>query len=91
MNGRQIIYSSNFINDILGGVEGRFSVYYHDSFDVELEPNANYVFTVNFFAIQSPSQTPSPSKCKCFVHLHINVATYVIATYSTCKLKVVYP
>ena len=63
MDGSQIIYSSNFINDTLGGIEGRFSVSYHDSFNVELEPNANYDFTVNFFAIQSPSQTPPPVKC----------------------------
>ena len=69
MNGSQIIYSSNFINDSMGDTMGRFSVSYHDSFDVELEPNANYVFTVNFSAIQPPLQT-LPSSSKCFVHLH---------------------
>ena len=69
MNGSQINYSSNFINDTLGGIEGRFSVSYRNSFDVELESNANYVFTVNISAIQPPSQTP-PSSSKCFVHLH---------------------
>ena len=60
MNGSQIIYSSNFINDTLGCSMGRFSVSYRNSFDVELEPNANYMFIVNFSAIQPPSQTPLP-------------------------------
>ena len=69
MDGRQIIYSSNFINDTLGGIEGRFSVSYRNSFDVELEPNANYIFTVNFFAIQSPSQTQPPSKCVLCIYI----------------------
>ena len=68
MNGSQIIYSSNFINDTLGGSMDRFSVSYRNSFDKELEPNANYMFTVSFSAIQPPSQTPPPGKC--FVHLH---------------------
>ena len=31
----------------MGDGTGRFSVSYNDSFDQELEPNANYAFVVN--------------------------------------------
>ena len=31
----------------MGDGMGRFSVSYNDSFDQELEPNANYAFVVN--------------------------------------------
>ena len=62
MNGSQIIYSSNCINDTVAGTMGRVNVRYNDIFDVELEPNANYNFTVNFSATQRLSPPPrSPS------------------------------
>ena len=41
------IYTSNRIDDTMGDGMGRFSVSYNDSFDQELEPNANYAFVVN--------------------------------------------
>ena len=41
------IYTSNHIDDSLADNMGRFSVSYNDSFDQELEPNANYAFIVN--------------------------------------------
>ena len=41
------IYTSNHIDDTMGDGMGRFSVSYNDSFDQELEPNANYAFVVN--------------------------------------------
>ena len=41
------IYTSNHIDDTMGDGMGRLSVSYNDSFDQELEPNANYAFVVN--------------------------------------------
>ena len=41
------MYTSKRIDDLVGGTMGRFNVSYRDSFDVHLEPNANYVFNVS--------------------------------------------
>ena len=41
------IYTSNYIDESLADSMGRFNVSYNDSFDQELEPNANYAFIVN--------------------------------------------
>lgn len=72
MNGIQIMYSSSFINDTLGDSMGRFSVSYSDSFDVKLEPNANYTFAVDFFAIPPlPSTIPPPSKHMYRVYVYV--------------------
>ena len=46
-SGDAKIYRSNHIDDRLGGTVGRFNVTYNDTFDQELEPNANYDFVVN--------------------------------------------
>ena len=46
-DANEIIYTSNRIDDTIGDGMGRFSVSYNDSFDQELEPNANYAFVVN--------------------------------------------
>ena len=74
MNGIQIMYSSSFINDTLGDSMGRFSVSYSDSFDVKLEPNANYTFAMDFFAIPPlPSTIPPPSK---HMYVYIQFVVY---------------
>ena len=41
------VYTSNYIDDMLGGIMGEFSVSYNDSFEQDLQPNANYIFVVN--------------------------------------------
>ena len=46
-NSNEIIYTSNHIDDNLGGTMGRFSVSYNDSFIQDLQPNAIYLFTVS--------------------------------------------
>ena len=46
-NSNEIIYTSNRIDDNLGGTMGRFSVSYNDSFIQDLQPNAIYLFTVS--------------------------------------------
>ena len=60
------IYTSNRIDDNLGGTMGRFSVIYNNSFTHELEPNATYLFTVStqndVIEIARPNTTPSFSK-----------------------------
>ena len=38
------VYTSNYIDDMLGGIMGEFSVSYNDSFEQDLQPNANYIF-----------------------------------------------
>ena len=76
MNGIQIMYSSSFINDTLGDSMGRFSVSYSDSFDVKLEPNANYILAVHFFAIPPlPSTIPTPSK---HIYVYYIFAQFVV-------------
>ena len=57
------IYTSNRIDDTMGDSMGRFSVSYNDSFDQELEPNANYAFVVNTqnIIIELPRTDTSPS------------------------------
>ena len=46
-NSNERIYTSNRIDDNLGGTMGRFSVSYNDSFIQDLQPNAIYLFTVS--------------------------------------------
>ena len=46
-NSNERIYTSNHIDDNLGGTMGRFSVSYNDSFIQDLQPNAIYLFTVS--------------------------------------------
>ena len=41
------VYRSNYIDDMLGGIMGEFSVSYNDSFDQNLLPNVNYIFVIN--------------------------------------------
>ena len=41
------VYTSNYIDDMLGGIMGEFSFSYNDSFEQDLHPNANYIFVVN--------------------------------------------
>ena len=90
MNGIQIMYSSSFINDTLGDSMGRFSVSYSDSFDVKLEPNANYTLAVDFFAIPPlPSTIPPPSKhmyvcVYIFLHNLLYIEIFINVHYSTC-------
>ena len=57
------IYTSNRIDDSVGGAIGTFIVSYNDNFDQELEPNANYAFVVNTqdIIIEIPRTDTSPS------------------------------
>ena len=70
MNGIQIMYSSSFINDTLGDSMGKFSMSYSDSFDVKLEPNANYTLAVHFFAIPPLPSTMPPSSKHMYVYIY---------------------
>ena len=60
------IYTSNHIDDTMGDGMSRFSVSYNDSFDQELEPNANYAFVVstqnNIIEIPRTGTCPSCGK-----------------------------
>ena len=60
------IYISNYIDDSLADSMGRFNVSYNDSFDQELEPNANYTIAVNIQnnIIEIPRTGTSPSCSK---------------------------
>ena len=46
-NANERIYTSKYVDDMLGGIMGEFSVSYNASFEQDLEPNANYIFIVN--------------------------------------------
>ena len=61
---------------------GTFNVTYNNSFDVNLVPNTNYSFDVDYFAILPPSHIP-PSKylCVCIV-----VCCYVNTCIHLCAL-----
>ena len=64
------VYTSNYIDDMLGGIMGEFSVSYNDRFDQNLLPNANYIFVVNtqnnVSEISRTNTRPSCSKyCLC--------------------------
>ena len=60
------VYTSNYIDDMLGGIMGEFSVSYNDTFEQDLYPNANYIFVVkihnNVSKITRVSARPSCSK-----------------------------
>ena len=60
------VYTSNYIDDTIGGIMGEFSVGYNDSFEQDLYPNANYIFIVkihnNVSKITRANARPSCSK-----------------------------
>ena len=60
------VYTSNYIDDMLGGIMGEFSVSFNDSFEQDLYPNANYIFIVkihnNVSKITRANARPSCSK-----------------------------
>ena len=65
------IYTSKYIDDMLGGIMGEFSVSYNASFEQDLQPNANYVFIVNtknnFLEISRTNRTDTSSKYLIYV------------------------
>ena len=62
------IYTSNYIDDMLGGSMGEFSVSYNASFEQQLQPNANYIFIVrtqnNITETSRTNKTDTRPSCK---------------------------
>ena len=75
------IYTSNYIDDMLGGIVGEFSVSYNASFEQDLQPNANYVFIVNtqnnFLEISRTNRTDTRPSCNCSKYLYLYVSYLV--------------
>ena len=63
------IYTSNYIDDMLGGSMGEFSVSYNASFEQQLQPNANYIFIVssqnNITETLRTNKTDTRPSCNC--------------------------
>ena len=63
------IYTSNYIDDMLGGSMGEFSVSYNASFEQQLQPNANYIFIVstqnNITETLRTNNTDTRPSCNC--------------------------
>ena len=63
------IYTSNYIDDMLGGSMGEFSVSYNASFEQQLQPNANYIFIVitqnNITETSRTNTTDTRPSCNC--------------------------
>ena len=91
----EIVYTSNDIDDMLGGIMGEFSVSYNDSFEQDLYPNANYIFIVkihnNVSKITRANARPSCSKYCLHTYVYMAMHTYVLATacitYTYSKTK----
>ena len=76
------VYASNYIDDMLDGIMGEFSISYNDSFEQDLQPNANYIFVVNtqnnVSAISRTNARPSCSKyCSC-VYIYTRDLRYIL-------------
>ena len=85
------VYTSNYIDDMLGGITGEFSVSYNDSFDQNLLPNANYIFVVNIqnniSEISRTNTRPSCSKyCLC---VYISIGIFDTCRYSNTVIDTV--
>ena len=75
------IYTSKYIDDMLGGTMGEFSVSYNASFEQDLEPNANYIFIVNtqnnVLEISRTNRTDTRLSCNCSKYLYL---CYILVT-----------
>ena len=73
------IYTSNYIDDILGGTMGEFSVSYNASFEQDLEPNANYIFVVNTQNnVIEISRPDTRSSCSKYLYLYKTLMTRLV-------------
>ena len=77
-NGDVRIYTSNRIDGGVGDSMRRFNVSYNESFDQELEPNANYDFVVNIQnnVIEIPRTDTSPS-CGKYIASYDSYSVYL--------------
>ena len=77
------IYTSKYIDDMLGGTMGEFSVSYSARFEQDLEPNANYIFVVNTEnnVLEIPRIESRPSSNRKYLYLsyfsHMSLSDYV--------------
>ena len=78
-NANERIYTSKYVDDMLGGTMGEFSVSYNASFEQDLEPNANYIFIVNTQNnVLEISRTDTRSSCNCSKYLYLLYFSHIL-------------
>ena len=85
------IYTSKYIDDMLGGIMGEFSVSYNASFEQDLEPNANYIFAVNTQNnVIEISRPDTKSSCSKYLYLCKNLMTQLVKLSTLSLIRKMY-